>query len=72
MKYVCNDYKYKICSYSKKFNDLLNIFKLNNQKQIIKWQILNSRNVQNLILNFIGFTPETKRINRSSKIMVPK
>ena len=52
--------KYKINSYSNKCNDLINILKLNNQKQIIKWQMLNSRNIQNLIINFIGFTPKTK------------
>ena len=52
--------KYKLNSYSKECNDLINILKLNNEKQILKWQILNSRNIQNLILNFIGFTPKTK------------
>ena len=61
--YYSNGYKYKlnICSYSKKCNELINILKLNNEKQILKWQILNFRNIQNLILNYIGFTPKTKK-----------
>ena len=49
-----------ICSYSMKGEELINNLKLNDEKQIIKWQILNSRNIQNSILNYIGFTPKTK------------
>mgnify|MGYP000636590184 CR=1 FL=1 len=52
--------EYKLNSYSNKCNDLINILKLNNQNQLIKWQILNCRNIQNSILNYIGFTPKTK------------
>ena len=59
--YFSNGYKLNICSYSKKCDELINILKLNNQKQIIKWQILNSRNIQNLIINYIGFTPKIKK-----------
>ena len=51
----------KICSYSNQGKELIENLKLNNDKQIIKWQILNSRNIQNLILNYIGFTPKTKK-----------
>ena len=40
--------------------ELINILKLNNEKQILKWQILNFRNIQNSILNYIGFTPKSK------------
>ena len=50
----------KICSYSNQGKELIKNLKLNNTKQIIKWQILNNRNIQNLILNYIGFTPKTK------------
>ena len=50
----------KICSYSKKCEQFINIFNLNDKKQILKWQILNSRNIQNLIINYIGFTSKTK------------
>ena len=56
-----NGKKLKIYSYSRECNNLINILKLNNQKQIIKWQILNCRNIQNLIVNYIGFTPKTKK-----------
>ena len=49
-----------ICSYSKKGDDLINILKLKNYTQQIKWQMLNNRNIQNLIINYIGFTPKTK------------
>ena len=52
---------FTICSYSKKCEKLINILKLNNEKQILKWQILNFRNIQNSILNYIGFTPKTKK-----------
>ena len=50
----------KISSYSNKGKQFIENLKLNNQKQIIKWQILNSRNIQNSILNYIYFTPKTK------------
>ena len=50
-----------ICSYSNKGKELINSLKLSNTKQIIKWQILNNRNIQNSILNYIGFTPKTKK-----------
>ena len=49
-----------ICSYSNKGKELINSLELNEQKQIMKWQILNCRNIQNSILNYIGFTPKTK------------
>ena len=49
-----------LCSYSKKGDDLINILKLKNYKQQIKWQMLNNRNIQNLIINYIGFTPKIK------------
>ena len=49
----------KICSYSNKGKELIENLNLNNQKQIIKWQILNFRNLQNLIIDFIYFTPRT-------------
>ena len=49
-----------ICSYSNEGKELINDLKLNDEKQILKWQILNNRNIQNLILNYIGFTPKTK------------
>ena len=49
-----------ICSYSKKGKDLINTLKIKNYKQKMKWHILNSRNIQNLILNYIGFTPKIK------------
>ena len=50
----------KICSYSKKCDQFINTLGLNDHKQVEKWQILNFRNIQNLILNFIYFTPKTK------------
>ena len=49
-----------ICSYSNQGKKLIENLKLNNDKQMMKWQILNSRNIQNLILNYIGFTPKKK------------
>ena len=48
-----------ICSYSKKGENLIKTLKLNDHKQNIKWQILNFRNLQNLIIDFIYFTPRT-------------
>ena len=55
-----NTYELKICSYSKKCEQLLKSLGLKSDEQIRKWQILNIRNIQNLILNYIGFTPKTK------------
>ena len=50
----------KISSYSNKGEELIQNLKLNDEKHIMNWQILNNRNIQNSILNFIGFTPKTK------------
>ena len=51
----------KICSYSKKCEQLLKSLGLKSDEQIRKWQILNCRNIQNLIISFINFTPRTKK-----------
>ena len=56
-----NNSELKICSYSKKCDQLVNTLRLNDHKQIMKWQILNFRNIQNLILSYIFFTPKTKK-----------
>ena len=61
LKYISYTDDLKICSYSNKGKELINSLKLSNTKQIIKWQILNNRNIQNSILNYIGFTPKTKK-----------
>ena len=55
-----NENELNICSYSKKCEQFINIFNLNDEKKIFKWQILNSRNIQNLIFNFVYFNPGTK------------
>ena len=55
-----NENELNICSYSKKCEQFINIFNLNDEKKIFKWQILNSRNIQNLIINFVYFIPRTK------------
>ena len=53
-------YEIKICSYSKQCTELIKSLKLKDEKDIMKWQLLNNRHIQNLILNYIGFTPKTK------------
>ena len=61
--------KYKLNSYSNKCGDLINILQLYNPKNILKWQILNSRNIQNLIINYIGFTPKNREeLNEAVKL----
>ena len=52
--------KYKLNSYSNKWHVIINILQLYRPKYILKWQILNSRNIQNLIKNYIYFTPKIK------------
>ena len=55
-----NSTELNISSYSNKGKKLIENLKLNEEKDIMKWQILNSRNIQNLIINFAYFNPRTK------------